>query len=718
MAVSKEVVQLDVKIGGKQAGQTLNQLQKESRSLNAQIRNLTPGTKKFIDTSARLKKVNGDMKKLKGEIYGVQKSQAALNAQNLRNIESTGLYSTQLTMLRTSMVAAKSGALLFIGSLKTLRGALIATGIGAFVVVLGSLISYFTQTKRGVDLINAVSAALGATWSVLVDRASAMGEAIVKAVSNPKQLIIDLGNLLKDQIINRFKAFAVIGDAVIKILDGDLKEGFKQLGDGTLQLTTGVENMTDKMADFGNSIKDVTKEIVDETSAAFQLEQQYQRLRDRQIELTVERARTKNEIEKLRFAGRDLANSAQERLEFIKQAGELEEKLVAKEIAAAKEAVKVQEDQMDLSENLLEDEQKLADLKVTLAQTEQKSWKLRRTLKMEEITLLKEIAATEKAEEDRKAAKAEEEALKIEEEDAAELERQRVNAENLRQVKNEARLAELEDTREGALMELEIAKQAELDKVQNAENAGELKAAIHKKYKQKEAAVNKQFDEQEREERRQRIADKVAEVNQYASLTAGLLTAASEFQERGSEEWKRSQRAATVINGASAAIRAFAELGPIQGSLAAATIALTTAKRLGDIDSVQPPTKQTYNAPQFASGGFTGSGAGIDSSGHRVAGVVHDNEYVIPKVMVQDAQFADTIAMLESERQQRVGGFAEGGNTSPNSNNSTTELTKAIKALNARLSQPILAVYDDEEAAQIRELIQDIDESEAEVAAS
>jgi len=38
--------------------------------------------------------------------------------------------------------------------------------------------------------------------------------------------------------------------------------------------------------------------------------------------------------------------------------------------------------------------------------------------------------------------------------------------------------------------------------------------------------------------------------------------------------------------------------------------------------------------PKFAKGGYTGKGGVIDETGHRVAGVVHDNEYVVPKEMV------------------------------------------------------------------------------------
>lgn len=65
---------------------------------------------------------------------------------------------------------------------------------------------------------------------------------------------------------------------------------------------------------------------------------------------------------------------------------------------------------------------------------------------------------------------------------------------------------------------------------------------------------------------------------------------------------------------------------------------------------------------KFAKGGFTGDGSYRDDTGHKVAGVVHDNEYVVPKWMVQSAQYRPLIDQLEGARTR---GFADGGFTSP-----------------------------------------------------
>lgn len=70
----------------------------------------------------------------------------------------------------------------------------------------------------------------------------------------------------------------------------------------------------------------------------------------------------------------------------------------------------------------------------------------------------------------------------------------------------------------------------------------------------------------------------------------------------------------------------------------------------------------------FADGGFTGAGIYSDPSrpGHRVAGVVHDNEYVAPRHVVSDPLGSYYVSQLETIRRQK-GGFAGGGMTTGSS---------------------------------------------------
>ncbi len=65
-------------------------------------------------------------------------------------------------------------------AMQVFKAALIATGIGALVVVLGSLVAYFTSTREGAAKIKVVMAEVGAVITVLKDRFSTLGEGMWK----------------------------------------------------------------------------------------------------------------------------------------------------------------------------------------------------------------------------------------------------------------------------------------------------------------------------------------------------------------------------------------------------------------------------------------------------------------------------------------------------------------------------------------------------------
>jgi hypothetical protein len=69
------------------------------------------------------------------------------------------------------------------GMFGTIKAGLISTGIGAFVVLIGSLVSFFTNTKRGADQLSQALTAVGATIDVLTDRISRIGEIVTLVFS-------------------------------------------------------------------------------------------------------------------------------------------------------------------------------------------------------------------------------------------------------------------------------------------------------------------------------------------------------------------------------------------------------------------------------------------------------------------------------------------------------------------------------------------------------
>lgn len=147
-------------------------------------------------------------------------------------------------------------------SLKILRGAVISTGIGALVVALGSLIAYFTSTQEGIDKVNKVLTPLKVLFQTLWGVVQNVGKALVEAFTHPKQLLLDLGKFLQEQIINRATAIIDAFKGLGNILTGNFKEGFKQVGDAALQAATGVKDVVGKVKEAGKAVSDTIGEAI------------------------------------------------------------------------------------------------------------------------------------------------------------------------------------------------------------------------------------------------------------------------------------------------------------------------------------------------------------------------------------------------------------------------------------------------------------------------
>ncbi|MBD8001539.1 hypothetical protein [Phocaeicola faecium] len=152
--------------------------------------------------------------------------------------------------------------------LKLLRVALVSTGIGVLVVALGSLVSYFAKTQKGIELANKLMASLGATVNVLVDRVSKFGSVLVNLFS---------GN------------FKQAGE--------DAKAVFKEIGD----------------------------EIVEETKRAWELADVLNEIDKREVMLSMSRAANRAEIEKLKKAADDTTLSTEERIKAAEKAAKIEQ---------------------------------------------------------------------------------------------------------------------------------------------------------------------------------------------------------------------------------------------------------------------------------------------------------------------------------------------------------------------------------------------------------
>lgn len=152
------------------------------------------------------------------------------------------------------------------------------------------------------------------------------------------------------------------------------------------------------------------------------------------------------------------------------------------------------------------------------------------------------------------------------------------------------------------------------------------------------------------------------------------------------KQQSRVNKVAAIVNMGLAIAGLAATSGTKDPTFGVATIAAITALA-GVLTAVVLPL---VNGEGFAEGGFTGKGSGSpDSSGYKVAGVVHEGEYVIPKRMVDSPEFKPVIGQLEAARTR---GYATGGFVT---NTATTGTDGTLAALMAIASRPVQVAVTD-----------------------
>lgn len=230
-------------------------------------------------------------------------------------------YVDGLKAKQAALKATSAGLAATSKGLRVFRTALIATGIGAFVVVLGSLVAALTQTQKGIDAVNRVLAVGRSIFDNFIERASRLGGTLLNIFNQPlRQTINEIG------------------------------ESFAGLG----------------------------SEIIADARAANELERASQSLRDRTREVNLEYERQRATIEELRNVGQDVTRSATERTQALQKALELETDITEKRAELAEENLRIIRERNALGNSLADDLQAEADAEAALAQIRQQSATQRR----------------------------------------------------------------------------------------------------------------------------------------------------------------------------------------------------------------------------------------------------------------------------------------------------------------------------------------------------
>lgn len=297
---------------------------------------------------------------------------------SIKNVGSTGANSFNL--LSTGVGSSNK-------ALNVFKIALASTGVGALVVGLGSLVTFFTKTQRGADLLAQATDALGATFSVIIDRVSAFGEIIFNAISNPQKAIKDFGSLLKQFVLDRVqditKSFGLLGKSLSQLFEGEFTDAFNTAGEALSTLGNGFNPLVE-------GFKSVTDEIANEASAAALLRKEQQQLEDQEISLITTQAKRRAEIEKLRLVAEDETLSAGERVEALEKANNLALKIFDDEKRIAVERARILGEQVALGESSREEIEELERVRARVIQLDGEEASLKKRLQTRLNSLIRE----------------------------------------------------------------------------------------------------------------------------------------------------------------------------------------------------------------------------------------------------------------------------------------------------------------------------------------
>jgi hypothetical protein len=345
------------------------------------------GVKNVEKLNTEISKTNKEVKKTNEELSGATNSLDKFSGGAVSKIKNFGGAIKGLTT-----------------GFKSLRVAIIGTGIGALIIALVSLRAAFTSSEEGQNKFAKLMGVIGSVTGNLVDMLANLGEGIINAFTNPKQALIDFKNLIVENITNRFNAIidtlGFLGSAFKKVFSGDFKgalEDAKSAGSSYIDSLTGVEDSINKVTE---ATKGLVTELKEEAKIAGQIADQRAKADKLERTLIVERAEADRKVAELREQAADKDKvSAKDRIIALEEAGRISEEITNKEIVAARLRFEARVEENKLSKSTKADLDEEANLKARLIQLETARLKQQKSITAEISGARKEEKARIEAEE-------------------------------------------------------------------------------------------------------------------------------------------------------------------------------------------------------------------------------------------------------------------------------------------------------------------------------
>lgn len=383
--IKKDVV-VDFKVQGE------NKAQKATKDLNKETKNVKNSQENLNKTT---QKVGGSLDRMTGGA---------------------------ITGFKSLVSGVKSGVTAF----KSLRMAIIATGLGALVVVIASVAAAFRGSEEGQNKFNKILSVTGAIVGNLVDLLADFGDAIISAVENPKKAWEEFTAFLSRSVdfvetafVNPFIAtFSNLGLKFVQIttkariawneftgdheeaeqLKNELDEINEKVAENEQIIIDGAKAIVDSYNNAKDAVTGFVEENIKEGKEAARVADMRAKADKIERRLLVERATLENEIAQERLKARQEDQfTAEERRKSLLRAQELEEQLLSQEKEALELRAEAQSLENTFARSTKENLDEEARLKAAVIQQEAKRTNAARTTQRELNRVNNEIIRDEKA---------------------------------------------------------------------------------------------------------------------------------------------------------------------------------------------------------------------------------------------------------------------------------------------------------------------------------
>lgn len=221
---------------------------------------------------------------------------------------------------------------------KVLRGAFLALGLPALLMLLGSLISYFTSTQEGINKVNRVLTPLKVVFQTLWGVVQNVGKIMVEAFKAAWEPIKKVGEFIGTFIITPIKQVIGVVKGLGKILTGDFEGAWEEVNKPAQDLVNKTKEMgkaasdaKGRFSELGGEIKNIAgniKATMDEAlKRGKRIEEINQKLSSSEADFIQQTAELKQLFKEQNMIAEDITKTFAEREEAAKKSIEIQKQI-------------------------------------------------------------------------------------------------------------------------------------------------------------------------------------------------------------------------------------------------------------------------------------------------------------------------------------------------------------------------------------------------------